>query len=472
MPGRRTGRSTKRKREAEESEQAAAADGVPKTKKSGAVLPGHRGDGNFYIGFVKVGQGDCIIVSTPAGKSILIDCGVEPRGKEIAKGTGKETQKQEDERLEKEHWKPIRDTLTSVLFLGGSKRIDHLILTHPDQDHHNLLSSVLPHLQFTYTNKGRRSTADRAQNDLYRVGEVYHSTTISHKKWETRKTREWLQKCVPNRANVKEVTLVDTARKFHPWGGTEGNIPANLLVASNSGTASALKILEEPNCKIYLLVSNLKDQGDYNRARSADDTHPPALTDNDTKEGFNRKSIVTLIEVFGKKIMLCADATIRTEEYLCRHFSLHIGNLDLMQVPHHGSAVTSLNHPKFIEMVKPKNVVICTGKEVTKDRLPGYQTIISYLSEQATGAGGKHKLFCWNNPARDPAVPQALRPKIGNFRSPEPSFVGNYTTKQVGHTPAPHAEFEVDRGLWTTGSNGTQRFMIDKDDRKLVRIPS
>ena len=68
-----------------------------------------RFDKDASVHFIDVGQGDCIFINLPDGKTALIDCGPE----------NKDTSNK------------IIDFLTSA----GADKIDYLILTHPQTDH-------------------------------------------------------------------------------------------------------------------------------------------------------------------------------------------------------------------------------------------------------------------------------------------------------------------------------------------------
>ena len=64
---------------------------------------------NLTIRFLDVGQGDCIFITCPAGKNMLIDAG--------------------------EH-KENRDVIDKYLTNGGKKvTLDYCVATHPDSDH-------------------------------------------------------------------------------------------------------------------------------------------------------------------------------------------------------------------------------------------------------------------------------------------------------------------------------------------------
>lgn len=73
--------------------------------------------------FLDAGQGDCTLILFPDGTNWMIDCGSIKNGSIVAP--------------------QILQVLNRVLPSRGS-RIHRLILTHPDQDHYNLLSTVGP----------------------------------------------------------------------------------------------------------------------------------------------------------------------------------------------------------------------------------------------------------------------------------------------------------------------------------------
>jgi beta-lactamase superfamily II metal-dependent hydrolase len=76
--------------------------------------------------FLDAGQGDCTLILFPDGKTIwMIDCGSIKNGSVV--------------------YSQIIKVLERVLPTRGG-HINRLILTHPDQDHYNLLSKVVPSL--------------------------------------------------------------------------------------------------------------------------------------------------------------------------------------------------------------------------------------------------------------------------------------------------------------------------------------
>ncbi len=73
------------------------------------------------ICFFDVGQGDCTLVKCPDGRRILVDCGSLSKPRPDGAIVGQ----------------------TIRAHLGTPARIDVLVITHPDQDHYNLIEDAL-----------------------------------------------------------------------------------------------------------------------------------------------------------------------------------------------------------------------------------------------------------------------------------------------------------------------------------------
>ena len=65
-----------------EAEERAQKDYEQEIKDRPKASAGSRNDGQFHIAFVEVGMGDCTILTTPGGQTILIDCGTNGQSKD------------------------------------------------------------------------------------------------------------------------------------------------------------------------------------------------------------------------------------------------------------------------------------------------------------------------------------------------------------------------------------------------------
>ncbi|GAA0135985.1 hypothetical protein YSY43_28250 [Paenibacillus sp. YSY-4.3] len=89
--------------------------------------------GRGHVQFIDVGQGDCALITTPAGRNILVDGG----------GTVSFRKPEEAWRNRREPFEVGAKTVVPLLKKRGINRLDAIILTHGDQDHAGGLQAVL-----------------------------------------------------------------------------------------------------------------------------------------------------------------------------------------------------------------------------------------------------------------------------------------------------------------------------------------
>ena len=93
----------------------------------GSVNPGLvTGEGDLKVHFLDVGQGDCIYIQFPDGKDMLIDCGNKSSGYDY------------------NVTKAYLDTL------NPDGAIDHLMVTHGDEDHVDQMDKIIKASNFKY----------------------------------------------------------------------------------------------------------------------------------------------------------------------------------------------------------------------------------------------------------------------------------------------------------------------------------
>jgi hypothetical protein len=97
----------------------------------------YAGNGKFYIQFVNVGMGDCTLITTPKGVNIMVDCGSDARSDvtSLIPNYDPKTIGSPEE--------IIGIAINSMIFLNGCGEIHILVLSHPDEDHHNKLKKIL-----------------------------------------------------------------------------------------------------------------------------------------------------------------------------------------------------------------------------------------------------------------------------------------------------------------------------------------
>ncbi len=82
------------------------------------------------ITVLDVGQGDSVVVSTPSGHHILIDCGPGPTGSD-------------DQGI----WDAGKGTVLPYLRYKGINRLDAIFVSHPHDDHMGGLSSIINNIK-------------------------------------------------------------------------------------------------------------------------------------------------------------------------------------------------------------------------------------------------------------------------------------------------------------------------------------
>ncbi|RVX45801.1 beta-lactamase superfamily II metal-dependent hydrolase [Nonomuraea polychroma] len=272
---------------------------------------GGRGDGNFYLAFVKVGQGDCTVMTTPGGKVVLIDCGTLAADRES----------------DEAYVKRVKGILTDRMFLGNTTKLDILILTHPDRDHFNQLKRVVPNNVEAHT--------------------VYHSLKFD----KYHRAQAWVRRTVIRESLIKRVDLGPDKSGKHKALLAGVAIPK--ADATNKierlDTDGGLTVVAENDCTVTLVAAGVDNDFAETEGEIANELQT------------NAASIVTLVEVHGKKILLCGDATFDTEDYMIGSgMKNRISGVDYINAPHHGSVETSSSQ-SFVDHVRPRERVVVSA---------------------------------------------------------------------------------------------------------------
>ncbi|MFE0588416.1 ComEC/Rec2 family competence protein [Micromonospora echinospora] len=367
-------------------EEAAALSRLweDEVSKRPPAAPGTRGDRKFYARMIKVGQGDCIVLSTPGGRMILIDCG----------STSREVKDDEVD----VYTKRVRDCLEDPKFLGPvqttdafgvplttpkAQFIDIMIFTHSDEDHYNQLATVL---------------ADKPHK--IQVGRVYHSGDFAG----YGSANTWVREHIVNESLIRKVVHneVDPDQKL---GKKEvaGETTLGGVAVPAAKTATDIDCLDaqggirivaetDPACTVTILAAGVSN--DYRK-------------DKDAAQGKNRGSVVLLVEVFGKKLLLCGDSTRSTEHHLMKRGKYAAQNrtrlkgVDIVHIAHHGSNCTS-SSLEFVNLVDPKErALISAGKVgVSNHHLPSRTVVERYVKRFVDSGREKtppHSGWAWDS---------------------------------------------------------------------------
>lgn len=247
------------------------AGGVPRTWEADRL----------QVIYADAGQGDCTLITFPDGTNWMIDCGCIKNGKVVKKAI--------QEMLEREL--PDRE-------------IDLLILTHPDQDHYNLLK------------------------DLYD----------------------------PDEGPIKQIHEVMFGGKIEQYkNARDGNFTYNLLTQPPQG----IKVLKTPPKAAF----DWKCQDSQFNLNNIDGVDANFLCCNfsyDT-EDTNNTSITLMLTHRGHKFFFMGDAEAEVEEAIIKAWDT--ANLQtaadkscVLKLGHHGSNTSSTQ--QWIETIRPTHVVV------------------------------------------------------------------------------------------------------------------
>jgi beta-lactamase superfamily II metal-dependent hydrolase len=294
------------------------------------------------VAFMNVGQGDCTLVRTSDGRLILIDC-------------GHQTKQQDYDRAD---ITKLQAVLCSKYFADTASRvIDIVVLSHPDEDHYNLLSEVL---------------AD------FKISTVYHSATLDD--YSSADTKDWL---VKKSTNQIKITRNAGGLKKNDVDIITTNTPEKI-------EKQAILIHEEPTCKVYVLASDV----------------PPQISGEDYK---NTGSVVVLLDFISSPtvshtVLVCGDATKTAEDFLVDRYQgnpneLSIKDIHLLRITHHGSD-RLCSTPNFVATINPKHAVVSAGRRgVESHGLPKLRTLASFWRlprlMKYTDAVKEHTTFYW-----------------------------------------------------------------------------
>ncbi|MFJ6837092.1 ComEC/Rec2 family competence protein [Streptomyces sp. NPDC091209] len=310
-------------------------------------------DGDLSVHCLDALQGDCTLITTPAGHHVMIDCGLFAT-----------TLNDPGNLVKRARVKALADAVRG--FLGADKRLDILILTHSDKDHHNEIVRCLQtgmEVGSVYISGTDGDYQRQARNRLAGIMEPSSDDP----------TQSGLPKQVACRWTTTDRTATEVVLRTLDGETTYGAVNGTIDVRD---TANCLiKILVEPNCTVSILAAGvLRDT--YPKVQDTDDLK---IDDGDAL-GSNCGSIVTLIEAYGKRLLFCGDATVSTEQFLVDKHQARIADLDLLRIAHHGSGETS-STKSLIETAKAKTAVISSGRQYSTFHHPRWAAVRRYLNE-------------------------------------------------------------------------------------------
>ncbi|MFJ7911169.1 ComEC/Rec2 family competence protein [Kitasatospora sp. NPDC096204] len=280
--------------------------------------------------FLNVGQGDCTLITfyephaSQAHAAVLLDCGskaggeVAPRASAGASATGTAR-----ERMTEHLRREIDDCLKGLKNPGV---LDYLIVSHPDEDHFNLLRDVL-------LDPGTNKLRYTLKNVLYSMG---------HKDYlEGRSSFRFMEKLLMEPGSLK--SSAGHGVEKHPERRPIDDRPEALFP----------KVADRPN--LYLVNTSAYLYCDYeNAAKTISNLNSLVFVLTGAPDGNGKR----------QKVLLMADALEKNEKYLIDYdradgFLKREKNLWL-KVGHHGSKTSTCKD--WLDYVTPDGLFVSTGR--------------------------------------------------------------------------------------------------------------
>ena len=346
---------------------------------------GQRGDGTCYLHFVNVGLGDCTAISTPSGRTIMIDCGTDSLSDVIldpdydpSTNIGADTY--------------IANTIKGKTFLNTGKNIDLLFLTHPDADHHNKLKTVLGPV--------------RAKIGLVYYGgadkiEDYAGGTSAYLKQAAGTAASLFRRVTLSEGAFLDknkqvvVTRAINGNPVSKTAGQAGQLGDEFLDPATGAMVVYYEQTAKSNFRISLLAGNVVGAW-------ADGTY--ALLESPLKDAremkldstpANRRGLMVLVECFGARILICGDGTTVTEKFVVNQFPNVLNGVTILRMGHHGSPTSSGQF--FLNALGGlTRAVVSTGGENTVLHFLPKQRVLALYGALPSGAK-KHNIYSFES---------------------------------------------------------------------------
>lgn len=327
----------------------------------------YAGNGKFYINFVNVGLGDCTLITTPKGKTIMLDCGSDaltdvtsliPGYDPMSDGSPEEI---------------IGNSVTSKTFLNGASTIDILVLSHPDSDHHNKLKDILgtiTGLTVGVVYFGGADAITKYTSSAY-IKQIAGTTKADLRKVDLKE--------LPNGDKNGNVVVV---KQINGSGitATSGkpNLTNNEFIDPN--TNEIVLYYEDGTSDFRLSVQASNTDGVWSNGKfvktESDFKGPKEMKLNSNST--NRRCLVAMAACFGQRVLITGDATALTERFLIDYYSPQLATVQTLRIGHHGSPTSS--SVAFINKLTAMNkAVASTSGEYTKGHfIPKYRILALY----------------------------------------------------------------------------------------------
>lgn len=329
----------------------------------------------FDIHFIAMGQGDGCFIRCPDGTTLMFDCGSKSFSSD-------------------EEMFNAQLLLRSRSMAGVSRKLDALILSHPDPEHYNRAWELFGPVDWTGSSFDvgdetfeNYTDASLGIREIYFSGAgdsssgklplFYYNQNGAAETLQKRLGVEYFHEATFNGTNSLATWSTDDL--FASPTTSDETLPDIFSGITDSGT----------NWAVSIVAANVAQQTSENIELS--DEAGNALQD--TASADNASSLVLLLKFGDKKALLCGDATFSTERFLIDQYGDDenafdpnlLKDVDLVQVANHGGASCS-SSPDFVNLVNPKQVVVSVGENEQIHQFPKYKALERWLGA-LTGNG-------------------------------------------------------------------------------------
>lgn len=340
----------------------------------------YSGNGKFYINFVNVGLGDCTLITTPKGKTIMLDCGSDALTDVTSLIPGY------DPMTDDTPEQIICNSVTSKTFLNGGSTIDILVLSHPDSDHHNKLEDILSTINGLTVNVvyfGGAYKITKFTSSAY-IKQIAGTTKSDLRRVDLRELAD------KNKGNITVVKQINSSEVTATSG--KPNQLNNEFIDPNTGEIVLYYEDGTSDFRLSVLASNTDGvwaNGKFVKTESTfKGPKEMKLNSNET----NRQCLVAMASCFGQNILITGDATALTERFMIDYYSDQLATVQTLRIGHHGSPTSS--SVAFINKLTAMNkAVASTSGEYTKGHfIPKYRIMALYPPKLPSTAN-KHDIW-------------------------------------------------------------------------------
>lgn len=277
-----------------------------------------------------------------------------------------------------------------------SDKIDRVVLTHPDGDHASGLRAVVENMN---------------------IGKIWMHCPWNH--WKelrpfcrdgritTNSFVERLKRAYDYADQIENLALEKGIKIVPPHQGlTFGNKNEKFITILGPGKDFYLSLIEESDKTPRMLSESSQKTFSANKTRKFETLHLSTenlSAESESTSAENNMSLILYITVAGKKILLTGDSgtdAMYKAIYYAKSRSIDLKNLDLLQIPHHGSR-HNLSQGVLSEIYAPLGIISCSKHGAPKHPSPIVTNALLRRDIQPYSTKGNSIRWSHNAPHRE-----------------------------------------------------------------------